>query len=92
MALAEVHAAAQLQRGGMALSPDVAAALGRPDRGTTLLLHRSRHIGLPDRTTGETVRHVTAALCLAAFTILRAWIRTSRQAHLSSTSHWLATA
>mmetsp|Transcript_9348 Transcript_9348/g.28123 ORF Transcript_9348/g.28123 Transcript_9348/m.28123 type:complete len:1086 (-) Transcript_9348:370-3627(-) len=49
VALVEVHAAVQLQRDTFALSLDVAAALGRPDRGATLLLHHSRRIGLPVR-------------------------------------------
>lgn len=52
VALVEVHAAVQLQRDTFALSLDVAAALGRPDRGATLLLHHSRRIGLPVRRPG----------------------------------------
>lgn len=53
VALAEVQTAVQLQRSGIALSPDVAAAIGRPHRGTPLLLYRCSGIKLPDRSTGE---------------------------------------
>lgn len=53
VALAEVRTAVHLQRSGVALSPDVAAAIGRPRKGTSLMLYRCTGITLPDRTAGR---------------------------------------
>lgn len=65
VAMAEARPAPQLQRSGIAFSPDVAAALGRPPRGTTLLLHRCHRIALPDRVAGATkAQQVEVQLCM----------------------------